>query len=246
MKEEMMLKFDQMSFSYGYHLALAAISLEIKQGESVALIGQNGCGKSTLLKIINGLYFPQEGCYAYKGDLITENTMKKARFAKSFHQQIGFVFQNSEVQLFCSTVEEELAFGPRQMHLTEGEVELRVMELLSLLDIEHLRNEVPHHLSGGEKKKVAFGAVLATNPSVLTLDEPLNNMDPKGKRFLMEFLKMLHKKGKTIVCATHDFDQMTDVFQRAIVFSKDHKIVADGPFDEIVSNRALLEAHNII
>jgi len=227
-------------------LALKDINLDINAGESIAFIGPNGSGKSTLMKLINGLVFPNKGSYYFKGEEITSKKMDNNLFAKSFHKKIGFVFQNSEVQLFCTNVYDEIAFGPRQMGMDEEEVQKRVNDMLKLLNIEKLKDRQPYHLSGGEKKKVAIACVLVLNPDVIVFDEPMNGLDPKTKRFLRDFIMKLNKVGKTILCSTHDFSYVEGVFKRAIVFSDEHTIIRDGDYSEIINDEDFLYANNII
>ena len=169
-----MIALKDVSYSYEGIPALKKISLHIGKGESVALMGVNGSGKSTLLKLLNGIIFPDGGEYRFDGETITQKKMQDAAFSKRFHQRLGFVFQNSDTQLFCSDVYDEIAFGPRQMGMKETDVENRVQDCLALLNIEDFRHRQPYHLSGGEKKKVAIACVLALNPEVLIFDEPLN------------------------------------------------------------------------
>lgn len=226
--------------------ALENINLCIKEGEAVALIGVNGSGKSTIMKLINGLIFPQKGHYFFQSHEITEKKLKNQSFAKSFHKKIGFVFQNSDVQLFCSNVYDEVAFGPRQMGMVESEVEKRVMDTIKFLNIENLKDRPPYHLSGGEKKKVAIAAVTALNPEVYVFDEPMNGLDPKTKRFIREFMLNLNKAGKTILCSTHDFEYVQGVLQRAVVFSDNHTIIRDGDYEEILNDKEFLKENNII
>lgn len=242
-----MIELKDLSFSYNEDLeALKNISLTIYQGEAVALIGPNGSGKSTLLKLINGLIFAQEGRYLYKNTEITQSYLQKPSNSKKFHKSIGFVFQNSETQLFCTTVYDEIAFGPRQMDMTEDKVHERVTDILKLMQIEHLAHRVPYHLSGGEKKKVAIASVLVLNPEVIVFDEPMNGLDPKTKRFLRELMTTLNNSGKTIICSTHDFDYVQGIFNRALVFSKDHSIIRDGSYEEILKDEEFLRENNII
>ena len=177
---------------------------------------------------------------------INENTLKDTKFLKLFHKRLGFVFQNSDAQLFCSSVFEEVAFGLMQMELPEEEVNKRVSDCLNLLNIDKLKDEHPYNLSGGEKKRVAIASVLAMNPEVITLDEPMNGIDPKGKRFLKELLIDLNKCGKTIICATHDFEYIEGVFDRAIVFSEDHKIIRDDKYENVINDLDFLRKYNII
>ena len=226
--------------------ALKNVSLEIKTGESVAFIGPNGSGKSTLMKLINGLVNPESGSYTFEGSEINSKYLQNDLLLKSFHKKIGFVFQNSEVQLFCSNVYEEIAFGIRQMGMPEVEVQKRVEDILKLLKVEDLKHRQPYHLSGGEKRKIAIASVLVMNPEVLVFDEPMNGLDPESKRFLKELMVSLNKAGKTILCSTHDFEYVKGVFKRAVVFSKDHTIIRDGSYMEIMEDDNFLFNNNII
>ncbi len=241
-----MIHLRDVSFSYADAPALAHIDLVIERGEALALIGPNGSGKSTLLKLLNALVFPQAGAYLFDGEEISHAQLKDQRLAKSFHQRVGFLFQNSDAQLFCTTVYDEIAFGPRQMGLPESEIEKRVNDSMRLLDIEALASRIPYHLSGGEKRKVALASVLVLNPDILVLDEPMNGLDPRTKHFLRDFLISIRASGKTIICATHDFEYVEGVFDRAAVFSMKHEIVRTGVYDEIIGDRDFLRANNII
>jgi len=241
-----MIELFGVCYNYKEIEALKDINLNIKKGESVAVIGSNGSGKSTLLKLLNGIVCPDKGSYIFDGTEITIAKMQDNKFSRLFHKRIGFVFQNPDVQLFCSSVYEEVAFGPMQMGLGHDEIKKRVDDCLDLLGITSLKDRIPYHLSGGEKKKVALASVLASNPEVLVLDEPMNGLDPKTKRFLRDFIIKLNSFGKTIICATHDFEYIEGIFKRALVFSKDHTIVRDNPYDIVINDRRLLEEHNII
>lgn len=234
------------SFSYNGNFALKNIALNIESGEAVAFIGPNGSGKSTLMKVINGLVSPDSGQYFFDGEEVTSKKLQDDMFSKSLHKKVGFVFQNSEVQLFCTSVYDEIAFGPRQMGMSEDMVSKRVDDCLELLNIGHLKDRQPYHLSGGEQKKVSIASVLVLNPDVLVFDEPMNGLDPKTKRFLRELMIKLNESGKTILCSTHDFEYVTGVFKRAIVFSNDHTIVRDGDYDEVMRDREFLYENNII
>jgi cobalt/nickel transport system ATP-binding protein len=241
-----MIELHDISFSYADAPALARIDLEIGQGESLAIIGPNGSGKSTLLKLLNGIEFPDAGAYRFDGEEITRSRLKDQSLAKRFHQRIGLLFQNSDAQLFCSSVYDEVAFGPRQMGLDEQEIERRVGDCLALLDIEALAPRVPYHLSGGEKRKVALASMLALNPEVLCLDEPMNALDPKTKHFLRTFLISMSAAGKTIICATHDFEYVEGLFRRAVVLSGSGVLVRSGTYAEVMADKAFLGAMNII
>lgn len=207
-----MIKLDDICFAYDSTPVLKHFSTEIADGEFVVIKGDNGCGKSTLLNIINALEFAEIGTYTFDGVVIDKKAMKNEQFAKAFHQKIGYVFQNTDAQLFCSSVYDEIAFAPRQMQLDEAEVAKRVEDMLKLTGTEHLKERAPFHLSMGEKKKVAVASVLAMNPQVLILDEPMNFLDKKSREWLVEFLNQMHSVGKTIIIVSHtdDFDKMAD------------------------------------
>lgn len=242
----LMIKLENISFTYKNKIALDNVNVQIEEGESIAIIGPNGSGKSTFLKLLNAIIFQSKGKYIFHNTEINEHTLKDNKQLKLFHKKLGFVFQNSDAQLFCSTVFEEVAFGLIQMELSEEEVSKRTGDCLNLLNIEKLKDEHPYNLSGGEKKRVAIASVLAMNPEVITLDEPMNGIDPKGKRFLKELLIALNKSGKTIICATHDFEYIEGVFNRAIVFSEDHKIIRDDKYENIINDKDFLRKYNII
>lgn len=242
-----MIEIKNVSYSYDNKIsALKNISFKVDEGEAIALIGVNGSGKSTLMKLINGLISPECGSYFFQGEEINCKKLQNEIFSKSFHKRIGFVFQNSDVQLFCSNVYDEIAFGPRQMGMDEKEVEQRVNDTLKLLKIEGLRNRQPYHLSGGEKKKVSIASVVVLNPDVYIFDEPMNGLDPKTKRFLKEFMIAINNAGKTILCSTHDFEYVKGVFKRAIVFSDEHTIIRDSDYNNILSDTQFLIDNNII
>lgn len=241
-----MIKLNEVSFAYKNDVALRNLNLEIKDGEAIALIGPNGSGKSTLLKLINGIVSPSKGQYFYDEDEVTEKKLENSKYAKNFHQRIGFVFQNSDAQLFNSTVYDEIAFGPKQMGHSKEEVDKRVKSCMNLLQITKLKDRQPYNLSGGEKKKVAIASVLALNPEVLVLDEPMNEIDPKGKRFLRDLLLKLKESGKTIICSTHEFAYVEGVFDRCLVFSDNHNVVRDGNYKEIIDDKEFLIKNNIM
>lgn len=241
-----MIKLVHVDFSYDGNAALNDITLTIKKGESVALMGPNGCGKSTLLKLLNGIISPVNGEYQFDGETITKKKMQDNRFSKRFHQRVGFIFQNPETQLFCSNVYDEVAFGPRQMGLDENAVKERVEDSLELLGIGGFQDRQPYHLSEGEKRKVAIASVLAMNPDVLTLDEPLNGLDPRSQRWLVEFLQRLNDAGKTVITSTHNLDLVQELSKRAILFDESHTIVADAPTAEILQDIDLLKKVNLV
>lgn len=226
--------------------ALEGINLTIYEGEKVALLGANGSGKSTLLKILDGLLFPQSGNLTAFGETISEETLSNEEFSFAFRRRVGFVFQNSDAQLFNSSVWEEIAFGPVQLGLPREDVERRVDDVMRMLGLEHLRYRPPFKLSGGEKKKVAIASVLSINPMVLLFDEPTGGLDPRTQRWLINLMRALNAAGKTIVTTTHDLEIVDQIADRAVVLGEDHRIAAEGSVDEVLGNLDLLLRVNLI
>jgi cobalt/nickel transport system ATP-binding protein len=249
---EMGTVFDLRDVSYSYMGkidALKDISFKVNQGEQISIMGSNGSGKSTLLTLLDGLIFPTLGeFYAFDNKISEEvfDTIKENEFKSYFRKKVGFVFQNSDVQLFSSTVFEEVAFGPLQLDMTPGEVKTRVLEVLEMIGITKLKDRSPHTLSGGEKKKVSIATVLATNPDILLLDEPTAGLDPRTQLWLIELLQELGGAGKTIITATHDLETVSHISKRAIVMGEDHRIVTDGDVEEVLGNLELLLSTNLI
>jgi len=241
-----MFELTDVSYSYNETPAVESITLKIEKGESVSFLGANGCGKSTLLKLLNGLIVPDTGTYTFYGNTINHRTLADVRFSKRFHQQVGFVFQNSDTQLFCADVFDEIAFGPRQMGLSQQEVESRVRETLALLGLTCFEGRHPYHLSGGEKRKVALAAVLALNPDALILDEPMNGLDPRTMRWLADFLTRLNSAGKTIIISTHNLDLVQEISQRAVLFNENHTLAADLPSSDLLNDVGLLKRVNLV
>ncbi|MCB2341366.1 energy-coupling factor ABC transporter ATP-binding protein [Clostridium estertheticum] len=247
MDREKIMELRDISFEYlPSEMVLKEINLDIYSGEKVVILGANGSGKSSLLKILNGLIFPSKGEYNAFGQLVTEETLNDEQFAQAFRQRIGFIFQNSDAQLFSTNVWEEIAFGPLQMKLSFKEVEDRVNGIIRMLELESLKDRPPYRLSGGEKKKVAIASVLSINPKVLILDEPTNGLDPRSQRWLINLLLKLNNAGKTLITCTHNLDIVEEIADRVIVFNEDHKIVASGSPKDILSNKELLLSVNLI
>ncbi|NPV26608.1 MAG: ABC transporter ATP-binding protein [Firmicutes bacterium] len=222
------------------------ISLTIYPGEKICILGANGSGKSTLLKLICGLVFPWAGQFTAFGDEISEKYFENDVLAKEYHRRVGFVFQNSDAQLFSTRVWDEIAFGPLQMGWGSEAVKQRVEDVLKMLNLCHLRDRSPYRLSGGEKKKVAVAAVLALNPEVLVLDEPTNGLDPKTQRWLTELLLELNNHGRTIITATHNLELAHAISDRVLVLSEQHELVYDGPSLAALENKELLMSVNLI
>ena len=223
---ETLLAVDDVSFAYlDRFTALDHVSLAVRRGEKVALLGANGCGKSTLLKLLDGLLFPDNGTFRAFGADVTEDHLEDEQFSAGFRARIGFVFQNSDAQVFSPSVREEIAFGPLNMGLARDEVARRVDDTLAMLGIDDLADRAPYQLSGGEKKRVAIASVLVMNPEVLLFDEPTAALDPRTQEWLIDLIVELNAAGKTIVLATHDLDTLDRIADRCVVFSEEHTIV---------------------
>jgi cobalt/nickel transport system ATP-binding protein len=226
--------------------ALRQTNLTIGPGELVALLGANGSGKSTLLKLMDGLIFPTVGQMLAFGKVLSEKALKDAQFVLEFRRRVGLVFQDPDVQLFSTTVWDEVTFGPLQLGIPKDEVVSRASEALKLLNIDHLRERPPYRLSGGEKKKVALASVLSLHPQVLLLDEPTNGLDPWSQGNLIDFLLHWADNDKCMIFSTQDLDIVEEVATRVIVMGSDHNIVADGEPGKFLSDPDFLLQTNLI
>ncbi|MDI3280698.1 MAG: ABC transporter ATP-binding protein [Bacillota bacterium] len=231
------LTVKDVSFAYpdGQH-ALHSVSLTVAPGEAVAILGPNGAGKSTLLLHLNGILAPAKG-EIWVGELqLNKHNLKEIR------RLVGVVFQDPDDQLFMPTVFEDVAFGPLNLGLAEAEIAERVRAALSRVDLEGYERRSAHHLSFGEKKRVCLAAVLAMEPGVLALDEPTSNLDPRGRRRLLELLSAIPL---TRIIATHDLDLVRRLCPRAVILDGG-RIVADGPSAELLRDETLLDSHGLL
>ncbi len=231
---------------YNKFPALIDVSLGIGKGEKFAIIGSNGSGKSTLLQILSGLLFPSQGRIFFHDQELSEKSLREKDFLRFFREKVGFVFQDSDIQLFCPTVLDELLFGPLQLGLEKDEALERAAEIMKMLKIENLKERPSYMLSGGEKKRVAIGSVLTMNPEVLLLDEPTSGLDPKTQVFLLELILALNEAGKVIVIATHDLSLVDELQSRVAVLSEEHRITKIGSAEEILGDEDLLLKVNLI
>lgn len=211
--------------------ALNGVSFHIGHGESVGIVGANGAGKTTLLMLLVGAIFP---C---KGEVLAGEVPVVKKTLPLIRQRMGMVFQNPDDQLFMTTVYDDVAFGPRNYRLDEGEVEKRVSRALDTVGIGHLRDRAPYRLSGGEKRAAAIATVLSMTPDILVMDEPSSSLDPGSRRRLINLLKGF---SHTKIIATHDLDLVCELCERTIVLKKGI-IVSDGPTAGILTDPALME-----
>lgn len=242
-----LLELEEIHFAYREGVpALSGLSLSVDPGERVAILGANGCGKSTLLKLLGGLVHPRAGRYRAFGREITDRLLARDPFGIYFRKEVGILFQNPEAQLFNNTVAEEIAFGPLQMNDPPEEVDRKVCATIRNFGLEELADRPPFELSGGEKKKVAIASVLVMDPSVLLLDEPTAGLDPRSSRELVDTILSAEEQGKTVITATHDLHIVAEIARRVLVFGEDRRILASGSPEEILTDRSLLLAANLV
>ncbi len=235
-----MIVVDGVSFTYtGGVEALRNVSLTIKDGEFVAIMGQNGAGKTTLVKHFNGLLKPSKG----KVHIDDVETTKSS--IASLSRKVGFVFQNPDHQLFSETVEEEIAFALKNFGFAQEAIQKQIDWALNLLSLTQYRKTSPFMLSGGERKRVALASVLAWDPQILILDEPTIGQDHQQKETLHQFIVQLQAQGKTVVIVTHDVEFVAECNPR-VVLMKEGKIVADGEGKEILTNVEALAESSIV
>jgi energy-coupling factor transport system ATP-binding protein len=235
-----MIEAENVRFSYPNGVeALKGVSLTIKNGEFVAIMGQNGAGKTTLVKHFNGLLKPSEGTVWVDGVETPKTSV--ATLARNS----GFVFQNPDHQLFSETVEEEVAFALKNFGFEAEVIEQRITWALNLLGLTQYRKTSPFLLSGGERKRVALASVLAWNPNTLILDEPTIGQDYQQKEKLRQFVVQMQTQGKTVVIVTHDVEFVAESNPR-VVLMKEGTIVADGKGREILTSPKVLAQSSIV
>jgi cobalt/nickel transport system ATP-binding protein len=230
------LEVQGLTFSYpdGTEV-LRGVDLSIDAGERVALLGPNGAGKTTFVLHLIGILRSRAGSVAVDGVDLTDGTVRELR------ARVGFVFQDPDDQLFMPTVRQDVAFGPANFGMKGSDLEVRVKEALAMVGMEHAADKAPHHLSGGERRRVAIATVLAMRPSILILDEPSSNLDPAGRRELAEILSGLDV---TLLMVTHDLPYAFEVCERSVVMSGG-VIAADGPTATVLSDTAAMTRHRL-
>lgn len=241
--------FDLKNIGFSYlknKPALENVNLSVLNGEILSIIGTNGSGKSTLLHILSGLLYPTQGNISFLGNEFNEKSFRDHDFNVKFRSSVGFIFQNSDAQLFCPTVFDELLFGPLQLGLNKEMAFERAQGVMQMLNIEYLKDRPVYMLSGGEKKRVAIGATLTTNPNVLLMDEPLSGLDPKTRSSIIDLILKLNEVGKTIIITTHNLELVEHLQSRVAVMGENHSIVRTGEADEILSDINYLVCQNLI
>jgi len=215
--------------------ALFGIDLAIARGERVALLGPNGAGKTTLVLHLNGIHLPQQGSVEVGGLSVSKENLREIR------RRVGIVFQDPDDQLFMPTVRQDVAFGPANMGLKGDELDARVASALEAVGMEDSVDRAPHHLSFGQRRRVAVATVLAMEPEILVLDEPSSNLDPAGRRELADILRALDI---TMLMVTHDLPYALELCPRSLVMNRG-VIVGDGPTVEVLSNRELMTENRL-
>jgi energy-coupling factor transport system ATP-binding protein len=219
--------------------ALTGISMEIRDREFVAIMGENGAGKSTLVKHFNGLLKP------LKGEVYVDGINTRTTSVAELSRNVGLVFQNPDHQLFSETVEEEIAFGMRNFGFDEDAIADRIERMLNFLDLTRYRKSSPFMLSGGERKRVALATVLAWDPKIIVVDEPTIGQDYAHKEKLRQYITQLTEQGRTVVLVTHDVEFVADCAPRVILMSGG-KVIADGQAKEILTSDEVLEKASIV
>ena len=231
-----MIKVRNVSFSYTKNIeVLSNINFKIEDNESIGIIGANGVGKSTILKLLVGLELD------YQGEINIDNLRVEKKNLNEIRKKIGYVFQDSDSQLFMPTIYEDVAFAPKNYGFSKEEVHTRTIEALKSIGIEDLKDKLIYHLSGGQKRLASIATVLSMKPSTLIFDEPTVALDPKNRK---RFIEVLNNLQGTKIVASHDLDLIYDTCDRTILVV-DGKIVKDGPTKEILNDKELLENNGL-
>jgi energy-coupling factor transporter ATP-binding protein EcfA2 len=219
--------------------SLIDVDFKAEPGEFVLVTGPSGCGKTTFCRALNGL-IPNSYGGDFKGTVVVDGLSTTSTPVYELAQRVGLVFQNPENELFCTTVEREVAFGPENLALPREEIAMRVEEALEIVGISHLKEKSPEELSGGEQQKVAIAALLAMKPKVLVLDEPTANLDPVSAKSVLELMQRLNKNGVTVILVEHRLEMVSHLVDRCVVF-EGGRIVADGPPREVLYSDKVCE-----
>ncbi|MBU5315708.1 energy-coupling factor ABC transporter ATP-binding protein [Clostridium bornimense] len=234
--EKYILDIEKVTYKYpdGYK-AIKDISFKVKDGEKVGLIGANGAGKSTILQLIAGLYFCNEG------KIVVDNMEVNKKTLKEIRKGLGFVFQESDNQLFMNTVYEDIAFGLRSNKVSEEDININITDILNKLSIDKLKDKEIYKLSGGQKKIASIAGILVMKPKIILMDEPTSSLDPKSRRTVINIINSINK---TFIIATHDLDMILDCCEKVIIL-QDGKVIAEGKSQELLRDKEILEKANL-
>ncbi|HJH31020.1 MAG TPA: ATP-binding cassette domain-containing protein [Methanosarcinaceae archaeon] len=231
------LKTNNLKYSYpDGTVAVDGVDIDIKNGQKITFLGPNGSGKSTLFLLLNGTLKPQEGEIQFNGNALKYNP----KSLRNIRKNVGIVFQNSDDQIFAPTVHQDVAFGPVNLDFPKDRVENNVNNTLEYVGLSHLKDKPPHHLSGGQKKRVAIAGVVAMEPEVIILDEPLSNLDPVGADEILDLLNEFNYNGKTIIISTHDVD-LAYRWSDYVYLISGGKVIGEGVPDKVFENPELLK-----
>ncbi len=220
-------------------IALKQVSLNIKKGEFIAIMGQNGAGKTTLIRTFNGLIRPTKGSIFLEGENIESKTIA------TISKKVGVIFQNPMHQLFSNTLEDEIKFSLKNLNLDKEEIQIKVDQILKEFDLEKYRKRSPFNLSGGESKKLATASILCRDPDILVFDEPTLGQDAKEINFFLGLIKNELERGKTIIIVTHNIEFTVEHVPRTILMGRG-QIIADGPTQSIFTNEFLISKSSLI
>ncbi len=230
------VKIEQLGFSYPDGTsALANVSIAINQGERVGIVGSNGAGKSTLVNHLNGYFLTQKGSIHINGIPLSKKTQEEIR------RHVGVVFQNPDDQLFMTRLYDDIAFGPKNLGMSQDKIDIAVEKVLHELNLWELRDKPSMHISQGQKRFAAFATVLVMEPSIIVVDEPTSDLDPRNRRKL---IRLMNNLKATCITVSHDLDFIWDTCERVLVMSAG-KVVADGKTKEILSDESLLKSNSL-
>lgn len=236
---EIILQARDLHYAYSEEkMALDGVSLDIREGEKIAVMGSNGAGKSTFFLNINGVLKSESGEIFYRGEKMTKKTLNRLR------KNVGIVFQDADNQIIASTVRAEVSFGPMNLKLPRADVAARVEEALAYMNLQGFEDRPPHYLSGGEKKRVSIADILAMHPEIIIFDEPTAALDPVNADMLETVLGKMADDGKTILISTHDVDFAYRWARRIVVFCGG-RIIADGAPLEVFRDGGVLKQANL-
>jgi cobalt/nickel transport system ATP-binding protein len=239
MVDKISLEVNRLAFAYADgHQALFGVDFKVSRGQRVALLGPNGAGKTTLVMHLNGILTAGHGEVKIDGQLV-DTTDKQS--LKAIRSRVGIVFQDPDDQLFMPTVREDVAFGPRNMGISGSELDSIVDQALVRVGMLEFADRPPHHLSFGQRRRVALATVLVMNPEILVLDEPSSNLDPASRRELSEIIKSLET---TLLMVTHDLPYAYELCERSLILSGG-QIVADDSTHNILTNTSLMSSHRL-